>query len=255
MNSSSIHINKKIVILGDFNPEYYTHLALNNVIPLLSKTTNDEISFEWEGTDTFDFQDDFFIKYSGLWIASGSPYKNMVNVLNTIRYARENSIPTFGNCGGFQHMLIEYARNVCGLLLADSEETNPDSSELLISKLSCSLVGEQEEISIQGPSLLQTIIEKNKLNGKYYCNYSLNPSFLPLLESFGMKMTAKNAEGEIRAFEIPDHPFYIGTLFQPALTSTGTELSPILTGFVKSVREVTITAQSRQRRSRDAGEE
>ncbi|MBK9982425.1 MAG: gamma-glutamyl-gamma-aminobutyrate hydrolase family protein [Saprospiraceae bacterium] len=225
---------KKIVILGDFNPHYHTHLAVNETIIHLSNTFNNEVAFEWIDTDKFEIENDFNT-YSGLWIASGSPYKDMNNVLHAIKYARENNIPTFGNCGGFQHMLIEYARNVCGLLYADSEETNPESKEIIISKLTCSLVGQQEEISIDRSSLLFSLIGETNLTGKYHCNYALNPIYIPLLESNGMRMTATNPEGDIRAFEVPSHPFYIGTLFQPALTSTDDEISPILMGFTKLV--------------------
>ncbi len=225
---------KKIVILGDFNPQYHTHLAVNETTIHLSNSVNNEVSFEWVGTDKFDVEDEFN-KYSGLWVASGSPYKDMDNVLNAIKYARENNIPTFGNCGGFQHMLIEYARNVCGLNDADSEETNPESKEIIISKLTCSLIGQQENISINATSQLFSLIGKTNLTGKYHCNYALNRIYIPLLESNGLKMTATNPEGDIRAFEVPSHPFFIGTLFQPALTSSADEISPILMGFARNV--------------------
>ncbi|MGB4849633.1 MAG: gamma-glutamyl-gamma-aminobutyrate hydrolase family protein, partial [Saprospiraceae bacterium] len=221
-------------ILGDFNPNYYTHLAVNETIIHLSNAVNNEVIFEWVDTDKFEIENEFNM-CSGLWVASGSPYKDMDNVLNAIKYARENNIPMFGNCGGFQHMLIEYARNVCGLLQADSEETNPDSKEIIISKLSCSLVGQQEEISVNETSQLFSLLGKTNLTGKYHCNYALNPIYIPLLESNGMKMTATNPEGDIRAFEVPSHPFFIGTLFQPALTSTAEEISPILMGFANVV--------------------
>lgn len=230
--------DKKIVILGDYNPQYYTHLAVDKVVRHLSKTVHNNVTFEWRDTDKFEIESDFNTKYSGLWLASGSPYKDMQNVLSAVQFARENNIPAFGNCGGFQHMLIEYARNVCGISNADTEETNPGGHELVISKLSCSLVGEQELITVKESSQLFSLIGKNQLIGKYHCNYSLNPFFTSLLESYGMKMTATNTEGEIRAFEVPTHPFYLGTLFQPALTSTEDVLSPILLGFVQTVGSV-----------------
>ncbi|MGB5530860.1 MAG: hypothetical protein WBQ32_12905, partial [Ignavibacteriaceae bacterium] len=97
----------KIAILGDFNPVYSTHHALNDSIRQVQKIFKDEIQFDWVSTDTLNFKTAFQNMYCGLWIAPGSPYKNMENVIKTITYARENNIPTFGNCGGFQHMVIE----------------------------------------------------------------------------------------------------------------------------------------------------
>jgi len=226
---------KKIVVLGDFNPKYYTHHALNDAIKYLTTDVNNELKIEWVDTDKFDYANQFRTEYSGLWIAPGSPYKDMDNVINTIRFARKNNIPTLGNCGGFQHMIIEYARNVCGLINANTEETIPDGKENIISKLTCSLVGQQEEISVLESTLLHSLIEKNHLIGKYYCSYALNPDYVTLLESNGMLMTATNAEGEIRAFEISSHPFFLGTLFQPTLTSSAEEPDPVLMGFVERV--------------------
>src|SRR5690606_8090562 len=104
--------------------------------------------FDWIETDAFDYETAFREVYSGLWLAPGSPYRDMDNVLKAIRFARENNIPAFGNCGGFQHMVIEFARSVCSITGADHEESNPDADELLISKLACSLVQQQEHLTI-----------------------------------------------------------------------------------------------------------
>ncbi len=58
-------------------------------------------------------------------MAPGSPYKNMDNTLWTIRYAREHDIPLLGTCGGFQHVIIEIARNVLGIEDAEHAEYDP----------------------------------------------------------------------------------------------------------------------------------
>jgi CTP synthase (UTP-ammonia lyase) len=225
---------KRIAILGDFNPVYSTHHALNDSIRQTRKKFDEDIQFDWISTDTFNFKTAFNKLYCGLWIAPGSPYKDMKNVLDTITYARQNGIPTFGNCGGFQHMVIEYARNVCGLTNADHEETNPDSKDLLISKLSCSLVEQEEQLAIiDKESILFDIIKKDKLTGKYFCNYGINSKYLDVLKSNGLKTTAISDDGQVRAFEIKNHRFFVGTLFQPALTSTIDDPNPLIMEFVR----------------------
>jgi CTP synthase (UTP-ammonia lyase) len=223
----------KIAILGDFNPIHSTHHALNDSTRQIKKLFTEEIQFDWIGTDIFNCKIAFDDLYSGLWIAPGSPYKDMQNVLDTIKYVRINNIPTLGNCGGFQHMIIEFARNVCGITLADHEETNPGSPDLLIAKLSCSLVEQQEQLTIfDKNSLLFNIIQQDQLTGSYFCSYGLNKSYIDQLKSNGLKMTALSSDGEVRAFEIVNHPFFIGTLFQPALTFTAEQPNPIITAFV-----------------------
>lgn len=224
----------KIAILGDFNPAYSTHHALNDSIRQLKNLFQEETQFDWISSDTMNFKAAFHNMYCGLWIAPGSPYKDMDNVLNTITYTRENNIPTFGNCGGFQHMIIEFARKVCGITNAGHEETDPNSSDLLISKLSCSLVEQEEELKIiDTNSILFDTIKEESLLGRYFCSYGINSKYINTLELNGLKLTAMSEDGQVRAFEINSHPFFVGTLFQPALTSTFDEPNPLIVKFVK----------------------
>lgn len=227
-------MTKRIAILGDFNPIYSTHHALNDSVRQIIKKFDEDIQFDWISTDIFNFRTAFNTLYCGLWIAPGSPYEDAKNVLDTITYVRQNSIPTFGNCGGFQHMVIEYARNVCGIPDADHEETNPNSKDLLISKLSCSLVEQEEQLTIISEnSILFDIVKTKKLLGKYFCSYGINSKYLDILKVNGLKTTAVSYDGQVRSFEIENHPFFLGTLFQPALTSTIDEPNPLIVEFVR----------------------
>ncbi|EJL72677.1 glutamine amidotransferase-related protein [Chryseobacterium populi] len=224
----------KIAILGDFNPVHATHHALNDSIRDVKKLLNKEIQFDWIGTDIFN--EIVFEKqnYTGLWIAPGSPYKDFENVLKVIEYTRKNNIPTFGNCGGFQHMIIEFARNECEITNADHEETNPDSENVLIKKLMCSLVGEQENLKlIDKESFLYKTMGVDEIVGKYYCSYGINEDYVETLKERGLSFTSKSEEGHYRSFEIKSHPFFVGTLFQPTLTSTTEAPNPVIVEFVK----------------------
>ncbi|WP_265129402.1 glutamine amidotransferase-related protein [Chryseobacterium oranimense] len=225
----------KIAILGDFNPNHFTLHALNDTTRSVQKKLNREIQFDWIATDIFDAKTVFEKhKYLGLWIAPGSPYRDMENVLNAIQFTRENNIPTFGNCGGFQHMIIEFARNVCNIENADHEETNPDAKDSLIKKLSCSLRGEQENLKIiDKNSFLYRTINQDTIIGKYNCSYGINEKYVDILKGRGLSLTSISEDGHYRSFEIESHPFFVGTLFQPALTSTENEPNPMIAEFVK----------------------
>ncbi len=63
----------------------------------------------------------------------------MDGALLAIRYAREQKRPFLGTCGGFQHAIIEYARNVLGWADADPAETAPDAARPVIAPLQCAL--------------------------------------------------------------------------------------------------------------------
>jgi CTP synthase (UTP-ammonia lyase) len=223
----------KIAILGDFNPAYPTHHALNDNIRLLLKNIDVDLQFDWVGTDVFNSARDFKRHYQGLWIAPGSPYQNTQNVLDSIRFARERQVPTFGNCGGFQHMILEFAQNVCGIQTAAHEETDPQALDLVISRLPCSLVEQSETISIiDSASRLFQIIGKSTFTGRYFCNFGLNPMYLNTLQKHGLSFSAISPDMQVRAIELKTHPFYLGTLFQPALTPERDRANPIITAFV-----------------------
>ncbi len=229
-------MKNKIAILGDFNPKYRTLHQLNDSTRHVQQFLNTTIQFDWIPTDLFDNRVVFErYQYNGLWIAPGSPYKDMDNVLHAIRYTRENNIPTLGNCGGFQHMLIEFANNVCGIENAIHEEVKPGHAEPLIKRLSCSLVGEQEKLNIiNDSSILYRSYGLSEILGKYYCSYGLNETYADQLVAKGLLFTSMSEDGQYRSFEIMDHPFFVGTLFQPALASSYEDQNPIIVDFVKA---------------------
>ncbi len=106
-------MTKAIALLGEYTPTFPPHVSTDAAINHAQQLLDVDITANWVSTEDIDLR--LFERYSGIWVAPGSPYKNMDKTLWAIRYARENKIPCFGTCGGFQHMVIEYARNVLGI--------------------------------------------------------------------------------------------------------------------------------------------
>jgi CTP synthase (UTP-ammonia lyase) len=121
----------QIAIVGEFDPQSPTHLATNESIQHTAQSLNE--SPEWLPTDVAENAD--LSAFHGFWIAPGSPYKSLSGALRVIRYAREQKVPLFGTCGGFQHIILEFARNVLGIADAAHAENDPYASRLVISKL------------------------------------------------------------------------------------------------------------------------
>jgi len=70
--------------------------------------------------------------FDAVWIAPASPYRSMRGALEAITFARSHDLPLLGTCGGFQHVVIEFARNVAGIPDAAHAEYDPTTSRLLI---------------------------------------------------------------------------------------------------------------------------
>lgn len=140
-----------IAIVGDFNPSNQSHIATNDAIEHCSKSLGTPVEHGWIGTEELARPDGTrkLADVRGFWIAPASPYKSMDGALLAIRTARERRIPLLGTCGGFQHIILEYARNVLGFGDAEHEETHPHASRHFISRLACSLVGRTMTITLQ----------------------------------------------------------------------------------------------------------
>jgi CTP synthase (UTP-ammonia lyase) len=226
-------LTTRIAILGDLNLTFHTHRALNSSIIHCREEIKSDLHFDWIGTDVIKAGTFRENRYSGIWVAPGSPYKDPENVIDAIRLARTARLPVFGNCGGFQHMIIEFARNACGIANAGHEESDSGEKQWVISKLVCSLKDGEEQLTITNTdSRLYRIFGRKNFVGKYFCSYGLNEKYRETLSDHGLRFTAFNKDGEARAMELDDHPFFMGTLFQPALNSTPESPDPLIVEFL-----------------------
>ena len=145
-----------------------------------------------------------------------------------MRTAREHAIPFLGTCGGFQYGLLEYARNVCGLADVENAEVTPEAEQQLIVPLECSLMGHEEAVMIVPGSMAARISGPGRRTERYHCTFGLNAEYLEALTAGGLRFTGFDDLGNVRVMELPGHPFFMGTLFQPELQGDGTQPHPII---------------------------
>lgn len=229
-----------IAVLGEYTPSYGPHQATDAAIEHSKELLGSDISAKWISTQAID--EERLRNYSGLWIAPGSPYKSLEKTLRAIQYAREHRIPCLGTCGGFQHMLLEYARNVLGFNDANHAEYDPYASNLFISQLACSLVGREMTLTLVPGSQVACMYGATSAREQYYCNFGVNPEYGPLLKQGPLNVSGSDAEGEVRVVEYPGHPFFIGTLFVPQQRSAPRRPHPLVTAFLKAALEGTGTS-------------
>jgi CTP synthase (UTP-ammonia lyase) len=229
----------KLGIMGDFDASNPTHIANNEALDHAAKKFNKPFHYEWVGSERIEPEFETIISsYDGFLIAPGSPYKSMTGVLKIIEYARTHQIPTLGTCGGFQHMIIEFARNVLGITDAEHAETNPYASKLVINPLTCSLKGQTLEIEIiQKGSLVYSIFNTSTITENYYCNFGLNPEYQEQIHQAGFSMVASDKHKEARIVELKGHPFFIGTLFVPQANSSFEKPHPIVTALLNAIEK------------------
>ncbi len=228
---------KKLLVgvIGDFLPTYDTHTMTNLSFRHSADSLGVKVEVEWLPTPTLDGNVDAKLRlFDAFLCAPGSPYKSSEGALNGIRFARENERPFIGTCGGCQHAIIEFARNVMGIEDAEHAEEHPDASNLFVTPLTCSLVGKVEEVKVLAGTRASKVYGTPTIKEKFYCNYGLNPARREDVEKAGLHVSGLDAGGEVRILELPKARFFFATLFVPQATSTPECPHPMITGLLHS---------------------
>jgi CTP synthase (UTP-ammonia lyase) len=211
----------RLAVVGDHNPEYETHRAIDHTLTLVAP----DVEAAWHGTSVPLAVD----AVDAVWVAPGSPYRDDNAVYRTIGAARRGGTPILGTCGGCQYMLVEFARNVAGFDDAAHGEIDPDATEPVVASLACSLVGQRREIRPVAGTRLAALTGDAPFSGFHYCSYGLNDRYREALVAAGLVIGAYADDAGVEAVELPGHPFYLATLFQPQMESLTTGvLHPIL---------------------------
>lgn len=229
-------MTKRIAIIGDYHNSI-TQSTITDSIQHSNKLLGCNTLYDWIDTDKLDSDnyEDLITNYSGIWSAPGSPFKSLIGSINAIKYAREHKIPHLGTCAGYQHSIIEYARNVLGYTNADHAEYSTNSDSFFINKMSCSLHGTKDKIMILDNSLMDRLYGNTVIEGDYFCSYGLNEDYKTLFDNDDFVISGIDKEGNIRILELKNHPYFVLTVFVPQVSSNIDNPNPIITEFVRIV--------------------
>ncbi len=221
----------RIALVGDRSPQVRAHQLIPGLLTALAEREGLLLDAYWIATP--EATDAELRKFDGIWVLPGSPYQSLEGALTAVRTAREGLIPFLGTCGGFQHALVEYARTVCGVTGAGHAEYAPAAADPVIVALTCSLAGHEVEVRVTPGSLAQRAMGAERTVERYHCSYGLSPRYLELIRSHGLLFSGQDAAGEVRILELPGHPFFLATLFQPELAGEPRP-HPIIRAFARA---------------------
>jgi CTP synthase (UTP-ammonia lyase) len=237
----------RIALVGDRSPSVRSHQRVPGLLDALRDRHGLPVDAYWIPTP--DAGSPGAVEgFDAVWLLPGSPYRSEAGALAAVRAAREGDIPFLGTCGGFQHALLEFARTVCGLSRARHAENEPGGAEatdgapgagadVLIAPLACSLVGHEGRLRTVPGSLAEHLLGSRETVERFHCAYGPVPGLMPLLEAGGLRFTAHDPNGAPRVAELPGHPFYLATLFQPELAGDGTVPHP----YIRALAEAALT--------------
>ncbi len=218
----------RIGVIGDYHPTNEGHIATSAAVEHAAKALGLSAETAWVGTEEVAAGREALATYDGLIIAPGSPYRSQQGALMAIEHARVHDVPLLGTCGGFQHVVLEFARNVLGFADAQHAEYDPYASRLFVTSLACSVAGQTMTVHIKDGSRAAAAYASPTATERYYCNFGLNPSHLDAIVEAGLQVTGTDQDGEPRILELPSCTFYVATLFVPQTSSTEDAPHPLI---------------------------
>src|SRR5476651_1202046 len=229
MRKTTLHL----ALIGDYDAQVTAHQAIPLALQQAGEALGLTVRFDWLATDTIKSTEQLQ-HYDGFWCVPASPYRDLDGALLAIRYAREHRRPFLGTCGGFQHAVLEYARNVLGWADAEHGETSPDAARALLTPLTCSLVEAVDSIRLVEGSLIAKAYEKSEIHEGYRCRYGVNPEFEQALLNHQLTAVGHDSIGDLRAVELQGHPFFVATLFQPERAALKGTLPPLVRALIEA---------------------
>jgi CTP synthase len=202
------------------------------------------VNIEWIESEKLEWPEcrAYLQRFDGILVPGGFGKRGIAGMLLAIRTAREDGIPYFGICLGMQTMVIEFARNVCGLADADSTEFNQDTTHRVIYKLR-ELKGVDElggtmrlgayPCRLAEGSFAGAAYDTVEVSERHRHRFEFNRDFESTLTAHGLRLTGQTTDGVyVEICELPDHPWYLGCQFHPEFKSKPLEPHPLFTAFL-----------------------
>lgn len=225
-----------IALVGDYDPQVTAHQAIPLALEMAAEETGLKVHYRWLATDSLT-SDAPLQAVDGIWCVPASPYRSMDGALRAIRFAREQHRPFLGTCGGFQHAVLEYARNVLGWADAEHGETHPEAERALLTPLTCALVEATDSIHLCAGSRIAEAYGEHQISEGYRCRYGVNPQFAAQLLEHDLRPSGYDSAGDLRAVELRDQRFFVATLFQPERAALKGVVPPLVSALLAACLE------------------
>ncbi|RBY78823.1 CTP synthase [Geodermatophilus sp. TF02-6] len=195
----------------------------------------------------------------GVCVPGGFGVRGIEGKLGAIRYARVNGVPLLGLCLGLQCMVIEAARDLAGLVEANSTEFDPDTPDPVIATMASQVevVAGQRDMggtmrlgsypaTLSRGSVVARAYGATEITERHRHRYEVANAYRDRLAAAGLVFSGTSPDGLLVEFaELPRevHPFFVGTQAHPELKSRPTRPHPLFAAFVQAAIDFSESAR------------
>ncbi len=234
-----------IAIIGKYVKLRDAYLSVSEALTHGGIPSRTQVELKWIDSElvTDENAAEFLAGVDGILVPGGFGMRGIEGKISACRHARENGIPYFGICLGMQIALIESARNVAGLVGANSAEFEAETpypvvdlmpDQRSIDKLGGTMRLGKYPCHLEADSKAWSLYKHDLITERHRHRYEVNNDYIDILQR-SMKICGKSPDGHIvEMIEIPNHPFFIGCQFHPEFKSRPNRPHPLFRGFIEA---------------------
>ena len=249
----------KISMVGKYTELADAYKSLNEALKHGGFKNNLKVDIDYVDSEKLDSKNVHrkLGKSQAILVPGGFGERGIEGMVTAVKYARTKLIPYLGICLGMQIAVIEFARNVARLKLANSTEFNKTTVYPVVGLISEWLDSEgsierrdsnsdlggtmrlgSQECILEKNSLTRVLYKKSRIQERHRHRYEVNNNLIDILVSKGLKVVGKSADKMlVEVIEIDEHPWFIGCQFHPEFTSDPRTGHPLFTGFIKAAKK------------------
>ena len=249
----------KISMVGKYTELADAYKSLNEALKHGGFKNNLKVDIDYVDSEKLDSKNVHrkLGKSNAILVPGGFGERGIEGMVTAVKYARTKLIPYLGICLGMQIAVIEFARNIARLKLANSTEFDKTTNYPVVGLISEWLDSEgsierrdsnsdlggtmrlgSQECILENNSLTRVLYKKSRIQERHRHRYEVNNNLIDILVSKGLKVVGKSADKMlVEVIEIDEHPWFIGCQFHPEFTSDPRSGHPLFTGFIKAAKK------------------
>ena len=234
-----------IAICGKYTHMYDTYLSIIESLTHAGIHNGAKINIDWVDSEKLT-ESNYKKRLSGadgILVPGGFGDRGIEGMILGAKYARENGVPYFGICLGMQIAVIEFARHVAGLPLANSREFDHASPDKVIDFMEGQMglentggtmrLGAYECEVAPGTLLSKCYGGATTVFERHRHRFEFNNAYRESFRNLGLVFGGRNPQNDlVESVELPDHPFYIGVQYHPEFKSRPNKAHPLFRGFI-----------------------
>lgn len=240
-----------VALVGKYVDLPDAYLSVTEALRAGGFANNAKVNIKWVASDDCETEAGAVAalkETDAICVPGGFGVRGIEGKLGALKYAREKKIPTLGLCLGLQCMVIEAARNLGNIRLANSAEFDPETKDPVISTMQ----NQEDIVAGKGDmggtmrlglypavlatgSVVATVYGSTEIQERHRHRYEVNNKYRDQLSATGLVFSGLSPDGNLVEFvELPIsvHPYYVGTQAHPEFLSRPTAAHPLFSGLI-----------------------